>query len=443
MAESILDRVKNAYNAFMNRDPPEVAQDHFRFPYQNLGLSSTDRPDRTRMSFGNEKSIIAAVYNRLAVDCASVSIRHAKLDDSDRYVEDMKTGLNECLTIEANKDQTARAFMQDVYMSLFDEGCIAIVPIDTDKNPDDSSFDILSMRTGRITQWWPDHVRVECYNDRLGKRQEIVMPKSEVAIIENPFYSVMNERNSVLKRLIRKMNLLDVVDEQNSSGKLDLIIQLPYIIKTPARREQAEQRRKDIEMQLSSSKYGIAYTDGTEHITQLNRAVESKLTTQIEYLTNLLYSQLGLSQAIMDGTADETAMLNYTNRTCEPIIAAVVDGMKRTFLTKTARTQHKSIIYFQDPFRLMPVSQIAEIADKFTRNEIMSSNEIRQKIGLKPVNDPAADQLRNKNLNATEGQQFPSTSEGVPDGTIQYTDGQQEDDGFNEINNEIQKGIAR
>lgn len=412
MPQSFSSRLKHAWNAFMNRDPPEGREKVLPLEYQNLGLSSTIRPDRVRFTRGNERSIITSIYNRISTDCSAVSIMHARLDDNDRFIKAIDSGLNNCLTLEANKDQTARAFMQDVYMSLFDEGCIAIVPVDTSVDPiNNNSYDIESIRTGRITQWWPDHVRVEVYNDRLGKKQEIVMPKAAVCIIENPFYAVMNEHNSTLQRLIRKLNMLDIVDEQSSSGKLDLIIQLPYIIKSEARRQQAENRRKDIEMQLASSKYGIAYTDGTEHITQLNRAIENKLLDQVEYLTNLLYSQLGITTTVMDGTADDKTMLNYQNRTIEPIVSAVVDEMKRKFLTKTARSQKQSIVFFRDPFKLVPVNDLAEIADKFTRNEIMSSNEVRQIVGMKPVDDEKADELRNKNLNPGEGQEFASTEE--------------------------------
>jgi hypothetical protein len=349
----------------------------------------------------------------MAVDVAMLDFKHVKTDEENRYLEDVKSGLNGCLTLEANKDQTARAFIQDAMQSLFDEGCIALVPIDTDKNPDDtSSYDILSMRVGKITQWMPDHVRVEVYNDRKGFKQEIVMPKADVAIIENPLYSIMNAPNSTLQRLIRKLNLLDAIDEQSGSGKLDLIIQLPYIIKTDARRQQADKRRKDIEEQLSGSKYGIAYTDGTEKITQLNRPVDNNLLNQITYLTSMLYSQLGIDETILNGTADPKTMLNYMNRTIKPLALCLVDEMKRKFLTSTARSQKQTIMYFSDPFALVPVDQLAELADKFTRNEIISPNEFRQKIGLKPAQDPAADELRNRNINAGEGEQFANTGEG-------------------------------
>ena len=401
MAETFTNRLKSAWNAFMNRDPPM---------YQDLGTSYSYRPDRIKMVGGNEKSIITAIYNKIAMDCAAVEIVHAKLDDNDRYVSPMISGLNTCLTLSANKDQTARAFRQDVVMSLFDEGCIAIVPIDTSVNPMVSdSYDILSMRVGKIIQWFPDHVKVRVYNDRLGRYDDIIAAKSSTAIIENPLYAVMNEQNSVVQRLRRKLSLLDIADEQTTSSRLNMIIQLPYVIKTEARRAEANKRRQEIEDQLLNSKYGIAYADGTEKIIQLNRALDNNLMSQIEYLTNMVYSQLGITQEIMNGTADEKTMQNYYSRSIEPIISAIVEEMKRKFLTKTARSQHKSIVFFRDPFKLVPVSAIAEIADKFTRNEIMSSNEMRQIVGLKPVNDPQADELRNKNLNPGEGQTFAST----------------------------------
>ena len=401
MAETFTNRLKSAWNAFMNRDPPM---------YQDLGTSYSYRPDRIKMAGGNEKSIITAIYNKIAMDCAAVEIVHAKLDDNDRYVSPMISGLNTCLTLSANKDQTARAFRQDVVMSLFDEGCIAIVPIDTSINPMVSdSYDILSMRVGKIIQWFPDHVKVRVYNDRLGRYDDIIAAKSSTAIIENPLYAVMNEQNSVVQRLRRKLSLLDIADEQTTSSRLNMIIQLPYVIKTEARRAEANKRRQEIEDQLINSKYGIAYADGTEKIIQLNRALDNNLMSQIEYLTNMVYSQLGITQEIMNGTADEKTMQNYYSRSIEPIISAIVEEMKRKFLTKTARSQHKSIVFFRDPFKLVPVSAIAEIADKFTRNEIMSSNEMRQIVGLKPVNDSQADELRNKNLNPGEGQTFAST----------------------------------
>ena len=392
MEMDIGSRLKHAWNAFMNRDPTEVDYD--------IGPAYYYRPDRPRLTRGNERSIVTAVYNRIALDVSDIDIRHVRLDPDGRYIEDIDSGLNNCLTVEANIDQTGKAFIQDVVMSMLDEGCVAIVPVDTTLNPKvTGSYDINSMRTGKIVQWYPQHVKVNLYNDKTGRKEEVTLPKSMVAIVENPLYAVMNEPNSTLQRLIRKLNLLDYVDEQTGAGKLDLIIQLPYVIKSNARRQQAEDRRADIERQLKDSKYGIAYTDGTERITQLNRPVENNLMKQIEYLTSMLYSQLGINQAVLDGTADEKTMLNYTNRSIGPIISAIVDEMKRKFLTKTARSQMQSIRYFKDPFKLVPVNEIAEISDKLTRNEIASSNEIRQIIGWKPSQDPAADELRNKNLN--------------------------------------------
>ena len=391
-------RVKNAWNVFMNKDPSRR--------YADYGPGYAQRPDRPRFTRGNERSIVTSVYNRIALDVAAVAIRHVRLDENGRYLEDMNSDLNNCLSLEANVDQTARAFIQDVVISMLDEGCVAIVPIETDVDPDDNgSFKIFSMRTGQILQWMPQHIRVRVYNDRTGMKEDIVVSKESVAIIENPLYSVINEPNSTMQRLIHKLNLLDAVDEQSSSGKLDLIIQLPYVIKTEARRQQAENRRRDIENQLSGSKYGIAYTDGTERITQLNRSVENNLMKQIEYLTNTLYSQLGMTTTVFDGTADEQTMLNYNNRTVEVFLSAITVEMKRKFLTKTARSQRQSIEFFRDPFRLVPVNDLAEIADKFTRNEIMTSNEIRQVIGMKPSKDPRADELRNKNLNESKEDQ--------------------------------------
>ena len=393
MAKTITSRIKHAWNAFFNRDPTE--------DFNTFGeVSYNYRPDKFRPSRGNERSIITAINNRIAMDVAAIDIRHVRLDDHGRYAETIDSGLNRCLSLEANIDQTSRAFIQDAVHSMLDEGCVALVPIDTDDDPNDTkSYNILTMRTGKITCWYPRHVKVEVYDDRVGIKKEIRLSKEQVAIVENPLYSIMNEPNSTLQRLIRKLNLLDAVDEQSSSGKLDIIIQLPYVVKTEARREQAEKRRKDIEEQLSGSKYGIAYTDGTERITQLNRAAENNLLKQVEYLTSMLYSQLGITQSILDGTADSKTMLNYKNRIMEPIVSAFADTMKIRFLTKTARAQGQSILYFQDPFKLVPVENIAEIADKFTRNEIMSSNEVRQFIGMKPSDDPSADELRNKNLN--------------------------------------------
>ena len=389
----IRDRLQHAWNAFVYNDNTYVDP-------QNLGGLSTYKPDRVHFSRGVERSIVTSVYNRLALDVSSIAIKHVRLDENGRFKEEVDSGLQNCLNVEANIDQTGRAFLQDVVMSMLDEGCVAIVPVDTTIDPAKSgSYEINTMRTGKILEWYPAHVRVRVYNDRKGIHEELVLPKSSVAIIENPLYAVINEPNSTMQRLIRKLNLLDVVDEQTSSGKLDLIIQLPYVIKTDARRKQAEERRKDIEMQLSGSKYGIAYTDGTERITQLNRPAENNLMKQVEYLTSMLYSQLGLTQSIMDGSADDKTMLNYYNRTVEPILAAITDEIKRKFLTKTARSQKQTIMYFRDPFKLTPVLDLAEIADKFTRNEIMTSNEIRQIVGMKPADDPSADELRNKNLN--------------------------------------------
>ena len=388
----ITDRLQHAWNAFVNNEN--------RSRYYDRGHISSYKPDRVRFTRGNERSIVTSVYNRLALDASSMSIKHVRLDDNGRFTEEVNSGLQYCLNIEANIDQTGRAFLQDVVMSMLDEGCVAIVPVDTTINPMLSgSYEINTMRTAKILEWYPAHVRVRLYNDRKGIHEELILPKANVAIIENPLYAVINEPNSTMQRLIRKLNLLDVVDEQTSSGKLDLIIQLPYVIKSEARRKQADERRKDIEMQLSGSKYGIAYTDGTERITQLNRPAENNLMGQVEYLTNMLYSQLGLTQSILDGSADDKTMLNYYNRTIEPILAAIVDEIKRKFLTKTARAQKQTIMYFRDPFKLVPVNDIAEIADKFTRNEIMTSNEIRQIVGMKPSKDPDADELRNKNLN--------------------------------------------
>lgn len=385
------DKLKHAWNAFNGRDPTP--------DYSYTGVGSFYRPDRVRFSRGNERTIITSIFNRIALDAASVEIKHVRLDENGRYLEEIDSGLNNCLTLEANIDQTARAFKQDIVMSLLDEGCIAIVPVDTSINPKNSgSYDILTMRTGKVVEWYPKHVKVNVYNDKTGLREDVIFSKRTVTIIENPLYAVVNEPSSTMQRLIRKLAILDAIDEQSGSGKLDLIIQLPYSIKSEARKRQAEERRKNIEFQLTGSKYGIAYIDSTEHITQLNRSVENNLMSQVEYLTSMLYSQLGITQSIMDGTADEKTMLNYNNRTVEPIVSAIVDGMRRTFLTKTARSQRQSIVYFRDPFRLVPVEQIAEIADKFTRNEILTSNEIRQIVGIKPAGDPKADELRNKNL---------------------------------------------
>ena len=395
---AFLDRVKRSWNAFTkNRDPTTS-----NYQYRDVGMGYVYRPDRVRFTRGNERSIVTSVYNRIAMDVAAIAIKHCRVDENGRYKEDMKSGLNDCLTIEANIDQTGRSFIQDVVMSMFDEGAVAIVPVDTSYDPTVSnSYDILSMRTGKIVEWYPRHVKVKVYNDRTGKKEDIILPKKSVAIIENPLYAVINEPNSTMQRLVRKLNILDAIDEQSGSGKLDLIIQLPYVIKSEARQQQAEKRRKDIEDQLKGP-YGIAYTDGTEKITQLNRPVENNLMKQIEYLLNQLYSQIGMTPSVLDGTADEKAMLNYNNRTIEPIVSAIVDAMKRSFLSKTARTQGQTIMFFREPFKLVPVANLADIADKFTRNEIMTSNEFRQIIGMKPSDDPKADELRNSNLNHPE-----------------------------------------
>lgn len=390
MSLNLSTRLAHAWNAFTSRDPTQ---------YIITGPGYSSRPDRPRLSRGNEKSIATSIFNRIALDVSSVNIKHCRLDKNGRYVEDIDSGLNNCLNLEANKDQTGRAFIQDVVLSMLDEGCVALVPVETTIDPKSSnSYQIDSMRTGKITEWYPDMVRVRLYNDRTGEKEEILLPKNQVAIIENPLYAVVNEYNSTMQRLIRKLSLLDVTDEQTASGKLDLIIQLPYVIKTEARRAQVERRRKDIIDQLAGSQYGIAYTDGTEKITQLNHSLENNLLKQVEYLTNMVYSQLGITQSVLDGTADEKTMLNYMNRTVEPIISAIVDELKRKFLTKTARSQLQSIVYFRDPFRLVPVNDIAEIADKFTRNEIMTSNEIRQIVGMQPSKDPKADKLVNSNI---------------------------------------------
>ena len=393
----LTDRLQHAWNAFRNNRDPTASSNW------GIGPGYSYRPDRPRLTRGNERSIVTAVFNRIAMDAAAISILHCKLDDNGRFVEEINSKLNNCLTLEANLDQTGRAFKHDMYLSMIDEGCIAVVPVDTTFDPTvTGSYDIETMRVGRITEWFPEHVRVRLYNQKTGEKEDVVVPKRLTAIMENPMRAVINEPNSTLQRLIRKLNLLDAIDEQSGSGKLDLIIQLPYVIKSDARRQQAEDRRKDIENQLSGSKYGIAYTDGTERITQLNRPVENNLMKQIEFLTSTLYSQLGITQGILDGTADEKTMLNYYSRAIEPLVSTAVDEMKRKFLTKTARSQKQTIKYFRDPFTLVPVNDLAEIADKFTRNEIMTSNEIRQIIGMKPSKDPAADELRNKNLNKTE-----------------------------------------
>lgn len=392
MEMSLGARLKHAWNVFTANE--------FVKPRWDIGPSYHYRPDRPIFSRGNERSIITSVYNRIALDVAAITIQHVRLDDEGRFTSVMNTSLNSCLSLEANLDQTGRAFIQDIVQSMLDEGCVSIVPVDTDDDPEEGSWKIETMRTGKILEWYPQHVKVRIYNEQTGKKEDVLVPKRTVAIVENPFYTVMNEPNSTMQRLIRKLNILDAIDEQSGSGKLNLIIQLPYVIKTEARRQQAEKRRKDIEEQLSGSKYGVAYTDGTERVVQLNRPVDNNLMSQIEYLTSMLYSQLGLTQSIMDGSADDKTMLNYLTRTVEPILSAIVDEMKRKFLSKTARSQKQSILFFRDPFKLVPVGEIAEIADKMTRNEIMTSNEIRQKIGMTPSKDPNADKLRNSNLSA-------------------------------------------
>ena len=399
--------LRHAWNVFSNS--PDLRKKNTPWPVipgndpvPAYGPGNTgSRPDRVRLRFSNERSIISSVYTRLAIDVASIEMRHVRLDEQKRYIEDIDSGLNNCLTVSANLDQAARAFRQDVAMTLFDKGVAVLVPIDTTVNPEQTGgFDILTLRVGEVVTWYPEHVRVSVYNEAIAQRQEITILKSAVAIVENPLYAVMNEQNSTLQRLLHKLNLLDVVDDASASGKLDLIIQLPYVIKSEARREQAEQRRSDIEFQLKGSKYGIAYTDGTEKITQLNRPAENNLLAQVEFLSEMLYGQLGLTNEVMNGTADEKAMLNYWNRTIEPVLTAITEAMRRHFLTKTARTQRQDIKFFRDPFRLVPIENIAEIADKFTRNEILTSNEIRQVVGLAPHEDPKADKLINSNMPA-------------------------------------------
>lgn len=395
MELSIVSRLKHSWSAFMNRDPT--------YNYRDTGPGSSYRPDRPRLTRGNERTIVTSIYNRIALDVASININHCRIDANGRFVETINSTLNNCLNLEANIDQTGRAFMQDVVMSMLDEGCVAIVPVETSLDPTTTgSYEIYSMRTGKILEWYPKHVKVRVYNEQTGRREDVMVQKSTVAIVENPLFAVINEPNSTMQRLVKKLNLLDAVDEQSGAGKLDMIIQLPYVIKTPARKEQAESRRKDIEEQLAGSKYGIAYTDATEKIVQLNRSLDNNLMKQIEYLTNMLYSQLGISQSILDGTADEQTLLNYNSRTIEPIVSAIVDEMKRKFLTKTARSQSQTISFFRDPFKLIPIGNIADIADKFTRNEILTSNEVRQIIGMKPSDDPKADKLLNSNLNQPE-----------------------------------------
>lgn len=395
MKFNINNKLKHAWNAFFNRAPTHT-----------YGSSYSVRPDRPKLSKGNERSIITSIFNRISIDVASINIKHCRLDKNGRYISTIESGLNNCFNLEANIDQTGFAFVQDIVLSMLDEGCVAIVPIDTSIDPTESdSYKIETMRTGKIIEWYPSHVKVQLYNDRTGEKQEVILPKKQVGIIENPLYAVVNETNSTMQRLKRKLSLLDIADEQTASGKLDIIIQLPYTVKSEIRRNQAEDRRKAIEEQLTGSKYGIAYIDGTEKITQLNRSLENNLLKQIEYLTNVAYSQLGITQSILDGTADEKTMLNYMNRTIEPIVTAIVDEVKRKFITKTARSQNQSIVAFRDPFKLVPVNDIAEIADKFTRNEILTSNEIRQIIGMKPSDDPKADELVNSNISQPNNEQ--------------------------------------
>lgn len=402
MPNPIASRLKHAWNAFKSRDPTET------YNRQDLGYGTYRRQDQTRMHITNERSVIISVYNRIALDVSAVNMQHVRLDQNGRYVEAMDSGLNYVLTTEANIDQTSRAFIQDVVMSMFDDGVVAVIPVDTTLDPTiTGAFDISTLRTARILEWFPKYVKVRCYNDNTGRHEELLLPKSSIAIIENPLYAVMNEPNSTLKRLIKKLSILDAIDEQSGAGKLDLIIQLPYVIKTEARRQQADERRKDIEMQLSGSRYGIAYIDGTERVTQLNRPAENNLMNQIQYLTSMLYSQLGLTEGVFNGTADEATMLNYFNRTIIPIIMAIIDEYKRKFLTKTARSQNQSIMYFKDIFSLVPAAQLADISDKYTRNEILSSNEVRAFIGYKPANTPAADELRNKNISPSGTTQTP------------------------------------
>lgn len=426
MDQSLGSRLKHAWNVFMNRDPTGMS-------YQVLGGGSSSRPDRVRLSRGNERSVVTSVYNRIAMDVAAIGVRHVRQDQNGRFLYEMESSLNHCLTVEANLDQTSRAFYQDMVMSMLDEGVVAVVPtVYTSSLREGNFYSISSLRTGKITEWFPNAVRVQLYNEQTGRKEEIIRPKNMVAIIENPLYAIINEPNSTMQRLIRKLNLLDLVDEQSSSGKLDLIVQLPYVIKTDARRDQAEKRRRDIEEQLSGSKYGIAYTDGTERITQLNRSVGNNLMSQIEYLTSMLYSQLGISQSVLDGSANEETMLNYYDRTIEPMLSAFVDEFRRKFLTQTARSQLQTISYFRDPFKLVPVNQLAEIADKFTRNEIVTSNEIRQIIGMKPSDDPKADELRNSNLRAPEG--------GDTQAALQQATGKDDDGLVEDLKEETQNG---
>lgn len=440
MPISIGSRIKNAWNAFRNKN--EIT--NYRARTDNGYYT---RPDRVRLTGGRERSILTAVLNRIAMDVAAIDVVHCKIDENGRFVNKVDSHLNNCLSTESNLDQTPRAFMQDAVMSMFDEGSVALVPVDTTVNPDNSgSFDVLTMRTGKVIEWYPNDVKVRVYNENRGRREDILINKHNVCLVENPLYAIMNEPNSTLQRLIRKLTLLDAVDEITSSGKLDLIIQLPYVIKSEARRKQADERMAEIERQLNGTKYGIAYADGTEKIIQLNRPVENQLMKQVEYLTSMLYSQLGITQAIMDGTADEKAMLNYYNRTIEPILSAITDEMKRKFLTKTARTQGQSIEYFRDPFKLVPVEQIAEIADKFTRNEIMTANEIRSIVGYKPSNDPKADQLVNSNIRQPGDDEFNSqnTDNNFELPPEEYSEGDEELslDDYKELGKEALSGIS-
>lgn len=418
---SLGSRLKHAWNAFTARDPTAM-----KSTYTEIGYGSYSRPDRLRMQITNARSIVVSVYNRIALDVSAVKLYHVRTDENGRFKEEINSGLNYVLTVEANIDQTSRAFIQDIVMSMFDEGVVAVVPVETSVDPTKTgSYDILNMRTARIIEWYPKHVKVRLYNDRSGKYEDLVLPKSTVAIIENPLYSVMNEPNSTLKRLLRKLTLLDDIDEQSAAGKLDIIIQLPYVVKNESRKKQAEERRKDIEVQLAGSKYGIAYTDATEKITQLNRPAENNLMSQVQYLTSMLYSQLGLTEEVFKGTADEQTMLNYTNRTILPILNAIVDEFKRKFLTKTARSQRQTIMYFRDAFSLVTASSLADIADKFTRNEILSSNEIRSLIGFKPSTDPRADELRNKNISQpadASGEPYPMDMEDYGEGEEEFDD---------------------
>ncbi len=439
MELTLSSRLKNAWNVFLNRDPTAYTKYH--------GPVSTYRPDRIQLTRRTERTIITSIFNRIALDCASIEMRHIKVDEDERYIKTIKSSLNYCLMDEANIDQTGRLFRQDLVMSMLNEGHVVILPVETDSNPDDTgSYNIKSMRAGKVVSWYPRHVKVEAYNDITGRKEEIIVTKESVGIVENPLWEVINEPNSTLQRLVKKLSLLDRVDEDSNSGKLDLIIQLPYVVKTETRRKQAEERRQMIEDQLANSKYGIAYTDGTERIVQLNRAVENNLMDQIEYLTSMLYSQLGITKEILDGTANEQTMVNYYNRTIEPILSAFADEMKRKFLTKTARSQGQSISFFRDPFRLAPIEKIAEISDKMIRGEIMSPNELRQKIGMKPSEDPNADALRNRNLNqqgtADAGIQNGETTANSGDPDVAAADDQIINDLLNSLESQIDEIVG-